>query len=285
MKKILLIGVPNDRVVTYFSSFLNKNKYDFIFVNLNLLGKNIFFNKNTLSLCKKKIEYSNISGIYNRIVSIDLNAQFIDDYYHQLEVLNFLLDHSFNNVINSPSSGSSNNSKPYQLHKACEVGFKIPESIILANQKCPYFQNQTIYKSVGGIRSIVTETKNSDVKRKITCPVLFQTRILGSNVRVHIVDNQLFALKIISNDVDYRYTESPNKYVPINLPKKITRLCQELSKTLSLRFSGIDLMVNKYNEYFFLEANTVPAFTHFEAYMARKKISNALANALLKENN
>ncbi len=279
-KRILILGVPNDRVITAFSSFLRKEGYKFLFIDLNFLGEYIFFEENHLIFYEEKINYSSISGIYNRIVSISPNSEDNDIYYQQLEVLNFLLDQTLTNIINSPSAASSNNSKPYQLFKAREVGFNIPNSTILANTKCHSFNIPTIYKSVGGIRSIVTDVTTNDTNREVTCPVLFQEKIFGYNLRVHIIDDSIFSLRIDAKDVDYRYTESPNKYTPIFLPEKINAMCKELMKNLDLRFSGIDFMVNRSNEYYFLEANTSPAFTHFEEYMKEKEISKSLAKAL-----
>ena len=282
MKKILLIGVPCDRVLSSFASFLKKHDYDMFFVNLNLLASEVFFAEDCLLLQNKKIDYSDICGIYNRLVSIDPNVSHTDAriYYQQLELLNYLLDHVFDNVINTPSSASSNNSKPYQLSRAERLGFNIPESIILANVSCPDFENPTIYKSVGGIRSIVTEAIDNDVNKEISCPVLFQEKIIGANIRVHLSDNHIFALKITSEEVDYRYTESPNKYLTIQLPEEIVCKCIELKNNLGLRFTGIDFMLTPDNEYYFLEANTSPAFTHFEEYMETKTLSAALAVAL-----
>jgi hypothetical protein len=286
MKKILLIGVPSDRVLSSFASFLKKHNYDMFFINLNLLADEVFFGEDCLLLHDKKIYYSDISGIYNRLVSIDPNVSHTDArmYYQQLELLNYLLDHVFDNVINTPSSASSNNSKPYQLSRAEKLGFNSPASIVLANVSCPDFENPTIYKSVGGIRSIVTEIINSDVNKEISCPVLFQEKIIGANIRAHLIDNDIYALKITSKEVDYRYTESPNKYLTIQLPEEIVFKCRELKNDLGLRFTGIDFMLTPDNEYYFLEANTSPAFTHFEEYMENKTLSAALAVALSGEN-
>jgi len=282
MKKILLIGVPNDRVLSSFASFLKKHNHDMFFINLNLLGDEVFFEDDSFILHDERIDYSTICGVYNRLVSIEPHVNHADAtiYYKQLELLNYLLDHTLDNVINTPSSASSNNSKPYQLSRAKKIGFNVPASTMLANTICPNFNQSTIYKSVGGIRSIVTETVNNDINKEISCPVLFQERVVGANIRVHLVDDHIFALKITSKDVDYRYTESPNKYLTIQLPDEISLKCKTLKNDFGLRFTGMDFMLTSDNEYYFLEANTSPAFTHFEEYMENKTLSAALAAAL-----
>ena len=56
--KILLIGVPSDRVLSSFASFLKKHNYDMFFINLNLLADEVFFGDDYLLLHDKKIYYS-----------------------------------------------------------------------------------------------------------------------------------------------------------------------------------------------------------------------------------
>jgi len=283
MQKVLIIGVPGDRVLSAFTSFLLKNNCQICFANLDLLGTSLFFLEDMLILGKQKFFYEEFSGVYNRIVTIDdkIPSELTQIYFQQLEIINILLEIKLSNVINKPSAASSNNSKPYQLNAAKKMGFSIPESLMLANTQCPPLTQHVIYKSVGGTRSIVSLIKEELHHQEIANPVLFQQYIVGDNIRVHVIDDEVFALKITSEEVDYRYTESPNKYKVIRLPQALQEHCLMLTKYLNLRFTGIDIIESKDKEYYFLEANTSPAFTHFEEYMPEKNISKALMNALL----
>ncbi|BBB57947.1 glutathione synthase (plasmid) [Candidatus Megaera polyxenophila] len=279
---ILVLGVPTDRVLSAFSYYLTQKKANFFFANQDDLGRSLFFCYDKFIYNSMEVPYKNITGVFNRMVGAyePTIEEESDHYYVHLELLNALLDSVLPNVVNRPTSANSNNSKPYQLSLCKDTELKIPDSFILANQHCETFNHRVIFKSVGGIRSIVKELSEDYNKRDITCPVLFQKLIPGPNIRVHIIGDQVFSLEIRSKTIDYRYTEEPSKYQLFDLPTKIKKACMLVTKNLGLTIAGIDLIRDDNENYYFLEANTSPAFTHFEEYMPSKPISEALMNLL-----
>ena len=58
------------------------------------------------------------------------------------------------------------------------------------------------------MRSIVRELAEEHMPRLEqikSCPALFQQKLVGTNIRVHVVGDRVFAHRIESGYVDYRY--------------------------------------------------------------------------------
>ncbi len=277
---ILLVGIPTDRVITYFANYLIKNRQEFRFLDINKLGTFVHLHHDSFELDNEEIIYfKDISGVYSRIVGTDSRQNIPCKFYTYLESLIYVLEYKCDNVVNRPSTTGSNNSKPYQLNYYKREHIKIPNSTILANSVCPKFQESTIYKSLSSDRSIVMEVQDKDIDREVSCPVLFQNNLKGNNIRVHVVSDKVFSLEITTETIDYRYTETPSKYKEVDLPKKIKAECISIARQNNFIFTGIDLILFRSN-YYLLEANPCPGYTHFEEYMAEKAISKALLSVL-----
>ena len=282
---IALVGTPRDNVLSIFSGFLSSQNEKFMFINLDEIAHSIWIYNDYLECQGQKIFFEEISGYYCRFTGFedDIEDTLPLEFHQQAERLSFHCNYSFPNVINRPSSDGSNNSKPFQLRAVLENKlFKIPDSLVLANTVCPIFENEVIYKSTGGMRSIVTTVDADHVGHEITCPVLFQERLIGDNIRVHVIGDQVFALKIKSSEIDYRYVTHQPAFEVIQLPDSVRASCIEATRLFELAFSGIDLIQVK-NDYFFLEANPTPGYVFFEEYMENRPISCALSNALKKQ--
>lgn len=183
-------------------------------------------------------------------------------------------------VLNRPSDMGSNFSKPYQAHAIRAVGFGIPETLITNDpdeardfaMRIRDEGGEVIYKSISGVRSIVQTVQTTDLARldRIRwCPVQFQRRVEGTDIRVHVVGDRCFAAEIASDAVDYRYahrqTGSEPTFRAITLPPEIERRCVALSRRLSLPLAGIDLRVDGQGRYICFEVNPSPAFSYYEA--------------------
>src|SRR5215469_1809374 len=115
-------------------------------------------------------------------------------------------------VVNRPAAMASNNSKPYQAIHIQALGFAIPETLITTDpQAAREFWKRygtVIYKSISGIRSIVSRLTSDQLERLEDvrwCPTQFQQYIPGNDYRVHVVGGNIFACEIISMVDDYRY--------------------------------------------------------------------------------
>ena len=67
-------------------------------------------------------------------------------------------------------------------------------------------------------------------------PVLFQQRIQGLNIRVHVMQDRLFVCQINSTQVDYRYDDS-HTMSDIVLPDDVAKACLNITSSLGLLFS------------------------------------------------
>jgi len=131
-------------------------------------------------------------------------------------------------------------------------------------------QRNIIFKSSSWIRSIVKElnsyTQNS-ISRVRYLPTQFQKKLIGTNIRVHVVGNDVFATKIKSPVVDYRYsaTEGMNTILESHLlPDEINTRCINLSKQLNLPLCGIDLFLTNEGEYYCFEVNPSPGYSYYQ---------------------
>ena len=189
-------------------------------------------------------------------------------------------------VINKADPSATNNSKPYQLSLINQAGFEVPETFISndAKQATAFLANagRAVYKSVSGVRSIVHEVSNDhlqfidDVQ---WCPTLFQKVVDGINYRVHVIGDQLFAVRIMSDQLDYRYGKTT--MVSEELPAVIARKCVALNKILGLHFSGIDLMRTAGDEWYCFEVNASPGYSYFQ-HNSGAPISQALAQFMIR---
>lgn len=75
-------------------------------------------------------------------------------------------------------------------------------------------------------------------------------------LRITIVDDKIYPVRIDAyNIVDWRVNQEYNKYSLVDIPKNIENKCLEMLKILNLKFGAFDFIVNKKEEFIFLEVN------------------------------
>jgi len=193
-------------------------------------------------------------------------------------------------VVNRGSTQASNASKPYQAQLIVEAGFAIPDTLV-SNDPASVLEfrarhGRIVYKSMSGIRSIVKVLTDLDVERldRIRwCPVQFQEYVEGVDVRVHTVGQEVFAARVTSWAVDYRYGSrfgAPDPRIEaIALDATLADRCRHLAALLGLEFAGIDLRVRPDGEVVVFEVNPSPAFSFYEE-RAGLPIAAAVAHRL-----
>lgn len=169
--------------------------------------------------------------------------------------------------------------KIYQLIKAKKLGFEIPKSLITTNEeKAKYFielKNQDcVIKAIktGFIEdnedpkiiftSLLKKENLNSLYRVKYFPTFFQNKIdKEADIRITVVGNKIFPAKIKSqafedSKIDWRKGSNPTlEYEHFDIPKKLEEKCLKLTKIFGLKFSAIDLILNKNNKYIFLELN------------------------------
>lgn len=193
-------------------------------------------------------------------------------------------------VVNRMAGSPSNQSKPYQGLLVRKTGLRTPPTLITndpaaAQEFYDRYAGEVIFKSVSGIRSIVRRMETRDLER---LPALrngvaqFQAYVPGDNIRVHTVGDQLFATRIRSSAVDYRYAHQQGADVelePTTVPPEVAMACHQLATTLGLVLTGIDLKQTPEGEWYCFEVNPAPAFAYYEKHTGQP-ISAALVELL-----
>jgi glutathione synthase/RimK-type ligase-like ATP-grasp enzyme len=195
-------------------------------------------------------------------------------------------------VVNRAGPMASNYSKPYQAQLIEALGFRIPETLITNDPDCAREfcsrHTRVVYKSISSIRSIVRlldEDAASRLERIRWCPVQFQACIEGTNVRVHVVGEQVFATAIHTDAIDYRYATRDGRdatLMALRLPDPVAQRCAELARALDLPLAGIDLKVAPDGQLYCFEVNPSPAFSYYEE-RSGQPIAEAVAGYLAGE--
>jgi len=193
-------------------------------------------------------------------------------------------------VVTRHSAQSSNASKPFQAQIISQVGFSVPPTLITNEPELArefwLTHGTVVYKSISSCRSIVSRLTEDDIgrlERIRWCPVQFQAWIPGTDVRVHVVGEEVFATLIESDATDYRYAarqgSEPARLSEYTLDALTKQRCLNLSERLSLSFVGIDLRITSSGEAYCFEANPSPGYPYYETSTGQP-ISLALARYL-----
>lgn len=246
------------------------------------------------------LDLGDISGVFVRYVGQDGHAPLADVPEDMADVvlaeaqagLAALLETLPCPVANRVAGSMSNHSKPYQalLVRAC--GLLTPPTLVTSDPEAAraFYEahgGEVIFKSLSGVRSIVRRMEARDLERLHHlrhCPAQFQRYLPGDNIRVHTVGGELFATRIRSAAVDYRYARQQGgeaEMEPAALPAPVAEACHRLADALGLVIAGIDLKETPDGAYYCFEVNPAPGFAYYEQRTGQP-ISAALAELLRK---
>lgn len=260
-------------------------------------------NKNILRLSEVKSIWYRRPNRFNLNIKDPVQKNFCES-----ELLDFLngLWFSTDGVLwlNNPYNLEKAKKKVLQLNIAREIGLKIPKTLITNNSKRveEFFMEcngKIIYKTMKesflgyedkGFHIPTTLLQREHLQKLIlisSTPSLFQEYIEKSyEVRITIVGNRIFAAKIDSQSnpltsIDWRHPDLINKipYEPISIPEEVTVQCHRLMDVLGIQFGALDFIVNKNNEYVFLEINPNGQWYWIE-HLTGLLISDALCDIL-----
>lgn len=298
MSKILIITCSYDKTIDY---IIEKNKYraNFFRFNVDLFAdygitisnsyweisyRNNTINSNTtLSIYYRKPTFPDTSDFapeYRRIINSDILA-IIDG-----------LANSFSGVVlTKPYLLRQAENKIFQLIYAKSHSILMPKSFIGNNDYWKCINDQRIIKpiSVGkietssGIAIIQTNLmhENDSYDSPELTPVYIQEYIKKSfEVRITVVDDDFFAVKIVSdNMIDWRAGNN-NQYEIIDIPIEIKKCIKMMMKDFQLRFGAIDYIVDVDGKWYFLEINPNGQWQWLECILGLS-ISNSIMNMLL----
>ena len=215
----------------------------------------------------------------------NLSSKFTKRIRHQLvkeyQVISEYFFQLFSEAKWIVNSNVSSLNKLVVLHKAKNIGIKIPESIV-TNNKHELVEFRKKHKSLISkscfemfkveydehiYSSYTRELTDNDIKclQNKFFPTLIQKKIRKEiEVRTVVMDQKIFSMAIFSQQNvktqedfrNYDYT-NPNRCVPFNLPKKLEVKLLELFRCVDLNFGSVDFLVDKLGEFYFLEINPI----------------------------
>ncbi len=251
-----------------------------------------------LTIGRRTLPCAEITGAYARLMDWRVLPEVADaapreqaeqQCRHWHDALTGWLEIAPMRVINRAAAMSSNQSKPFQAQLIQRAGLRTPETLITNDPEEVHafraLHGRVIYKSTSGVRSIVRMLDDDALDRLHLvrwCPVQFQSFIAGTNVRVHVVSGRLFATRIETDSVDYRYAHRSGGHArlePCELDADIAEKCLALVATTGLELAGIDLLLAEDGETYCFEVNPSPAFSFFENATGQP-IARAIAQAL-----
>jgi hypothetical protein len=185
--------------------------------------------------------------------------------------LDYALDRLPCVVVNRPSAGRSNGSKPFQMQRLAAAGFDVPpwilapraEDVIAFTGRCLH---GAVHKTCSGLRSPVRRPDRQllEALEAGAAPALLQEYVPGSDVRVHVVGERWFATEIRGAGLDYRYDYDGAVYVPVDPPEEVVHACVQMAREESLLLAGLDFRVEPRGRWWCLESNPVPTFVPYE---------------------
>src|SRR6266496_840562 len=298
---VLLWGLTEDPPMNMVYTELKKMGAPVFFLNHADIGDTeLFLNffdqpSGYIDIYDRKVNLQDIKSAYFRPYDFKQYPEFLGDKTNNETLRKIFLKESLmwswaeltdKIVINKPSASASNFSKPFQTELIKQFGFQIPETLITTEinsfEKFLQKNKTVIYKSISCTRSIVKKiiiNDNIDLSAIENCPVQFQKWIEGINYRVHVVGDNVFTCKILSEGIDYRYSAAIIE--PAEIPSTIIANCITLTKELKMELSGIDLLLSTSNDWYCFEVNPSPAFSYYEVHSGLK-IARGIAEYLIK---
>jgi hypothetical protein len=193
-------------------------------------------------------------------------------------------------IVNRTAPMGSNGSKPYQAQLIRQQGFLVPETLVTNDPELVLAfrarHGRVIFKSMSAVRSIVQTLEDDNLGRLDLirwCPTQFQQFVPGTNVRVHVVGDDLFATAARTDATDYRYASrqvgEAADLEAVRLEDALADRCLALARALGLDFAGIDLKITPDHEVYCFEVNPSPAFSYYEEG-AGQPIARAVARYL-----
>jgi glutathione synthase/RimK-type ligase-like ATP-grasp enzyme len=302
---VLICGDPSEAVMAFLCARLTILKIDHRVLDLRVSPDQFHLEwewhngqaHGSISQADWRLDFDDLSGVYFRNVTQAISVGEVEgseaiaaSYPRTNPQIAAVLNNLSCNVANRPVATYSNRSKPYQALIIRRFGFRIPKTLITNDPEAvrtfySECEGRVIFKSISGIRSVVRLMNRQDFERLSlleNCPTQFQEYLGGDNIRVHVIGERLFTVRIKCDAVDYRYAGAEGyarTMVSTAIPENVATNCIRLAKELGLAMAGIDLKETPEGEYYCFEVNTSPAFPFYES-PARPIIADALAEFL-----
>jgi glutathione synthase/RimK-type ligase-like ATP-grasp enzyme len=190
-------------------------------------------------------------------------------------------------VINPPFADNSNFSKPFHALQLARLGWSTPRTCLtddpqIAADFIDSCGGAVILKGVSSMKTWAVRYDAHRDRERLRLirngPALLQEEIKGPDVRVHVLDERIFAELIDSDAVDYRRGRGHNRFRQITLPRDVADRCRAVAEFLHTPFVGIDLKRERLSgEWLLLEANGMPGYDGYD-----RRADGAISAALVR---
>lgn len=296
----LVLGITHEPPVAAVARQLTELKLPYILLDQRVLaagGASTWWEDGStggvIEVPGTRVPLDDVTGVYTRLTTwaelpnVGEDPEALQEAFLIHQAVESWLEATSACVINRTSANDTNNSKPYQALLIREH-FEIPATLVTNDpDRVQAFREEfgrIIYKSISGERSIVTAFAEADIDRLAllaNAPAQFQEHVNGVDVRVHVIGPEVFATRVQSDALDYRYDHATGggKMTAFDLPDNIATECVALTRRLGLELSGIDLRLADDGRVVCFEVNPSPAFTAYEDVTAQP-IAAAIARRL-----
>jgi hypothetical protein len=232
------------------------------------------------------------SSCYQRYIAVSRDVTESQDVWKSTasaeKLVEILLDTDFfGRTVNPLGAGWCNGVRGVHYQHLRKFGLLVPDYVVTNNpdvaREFIARHADVIVKSSGHHRTVVREINElrlSTIDRVTTSPCVFQVNVRGPDVRVHVVDDRCFAVRIESPETDYRYVARRNlDFSRVDVPKIIADRCVDATQSLGLQLAGIDFKVDPLGEWNCLEVNPMPGYSGYDP-IVDGAISSALVDLL-----
>lgn len=276
----ICFGPRKDNVLINLEHVINKNDEILILYYEDIHKRWSYVNTNSESyfIYKKNFEeqYKIIPNyLYIRGCYIEPDDKFwilIGEFFNFVELWQ-------GKVLCSLKQQLSNESKLYQINNSLKKAARnnpiisVGVSYVIKGKKHLALldpDKSYIVKSLSGVRSRVVDEQDfsnwsSDNVNNI--PVLFQEKINGNDLRVHIINHETFARRSNNKqNIDYRYDDNFFKLSPVaNLHELLREYCKDVANKENNQLLGIDF-IETGEGYVALEANPSPGWSAYHPF-------------------
>lgn len=190
-------------------------------------------------------------------------------------------------MLNRFSINDSNN-KSFNLRLGLQVGFEIPESIVMSNLQpltsMPSPESRIAKPLGGGAHTrCVADLAQDAAALALPTPQFIQTKLPGENLRLFSIGGQLTCFHLVTSMLDYREDQQV-EVVQVDVPSELVEPTRRLVARKKFDYCALDFRCRKlgtrsspFPEPVFLEVNSFPMFVRFD-----DAGQNCLAAAILR---
>ena len=183
-------------------------------------------------------------------------------------------------ILNRTSMTDANN-KCHNLRLAIELGFQIPETVVMGDLtplvRMPDPETRAMKPLGGGAHTVSVGDVCQDLEKLSHYgPMFVQEKLEGENLRVFSIGGHAFCFHLQTQSLDYR-DDAAVSVVQVDVPKILKSPTLAMAQRIGFDYCALDFRCRQgMNDPVFLEVNSFPMFVRFD-----DAGQNCLADAVL----